>query len=77
MLVLARRWREDLRWAALARFSRLAAYLAIIGLVAFVAMKATEAEEIDGLAQRVHVLALLGWMLVTGLRLREASTPSG
>ena len=76
MLVLARRWRHDPRWAGHARFSRVAAYVAIVGLVAFIATKATEAEGIDGLAQRVFVLALLGWMLVTGIRLREAPTPA-
>ena len=77
MLVLGRHWGDDARWAGHARFSRLAAVVAIAGLAVFIVMRATDSEAYDGVAQRVFVTALLGWVFVTGVRLyRELASPS-
>lgn len=69
MLVLARRWRTDPRWQSHAGFTRGAAFVALAGLIVFIAMKASGAEAVDGLAQRVFVGALLTWITVTAVRL--------
>jgi hypothetical protein len=70
--LLSRRWRDDPHWRSHARFSRLTAYIALAGLLGFIVTRAAEIEEIDGLLQRVFVLALLTWLAVTGLRLHLA-----
>ena len=69
MFVLARRWESVHGWASHAQFTRGAAWVALAGLIGFIVTKATQAEAIDGLVQRVFVVAFLGWIVVTARRL--------
>lgn len=77
MILLVRRWRNDEEWRSHVSFTRGAITLAIVGLVWFVALEATGATQWNGLAQRTFVVALLGWIFVTGLRLRRLTNASG
>ena len=76
MLLLARRWRTDSRWQSHGGFTRGAALVALAGLIGFIAMRASGAEAIDALAQRVFVGALLTWITVTAVRLYGEAGPS-
>jgi hypothetical membrane protein len=71
MLVLARRWREDANWQSHARFTVRAASVALVGLVSFVITQATGTQAVAGLAQRVFVIALLTWIVITAWKLRR------
>lgn len=74
MLVLARRWRADPRWRSHVAFTRGAAFVALAGLIAFIGTKASDAEAIDGLVQRVFVTAILAWVFVTSVRLHRLAS---
>ena len=75
MLLLARRWRTDSRSQSHVGFTRAAAFVALADLIGFIAMKASGAEAIDGLAQRVFAGALLTWITVTAVRLYGEAGP--
>ncbi len=69
MFVLARRWRTEPGWRSHVPFTRTMAATALVGLLAFIAVEAAEVRTYAGLVQRVFVLALLGWIAGTAVRL--------
>ncbi len=78
MFVLERRWRSDPGWQGHAVFTRRAAFVALAGLAGFIVTRAAEVESIDGLVQRVFVVTLLTWIVVTSARLyRGAGSDHG
>jgi hypothetical membrane protein len=77
MLMLGRHWRDDASWSGHARFSRMAVVVAIAAIAVFIVMRATDSEAYDGVAQRVFVTALLGWIFVTSVRrYRDLASPA-
>ena len=69
MFLLARRWTSDPTWASHVGFTRAAALVALVGLLAFVATRALESDTVAGAAQRLFVVPLLLWIVVTAARL--------
>lgn len=71
MFLLGRRWASDPTWASYARFTRAVAIVALGGLLAFIATRALESETVAGAAQRLFVVPLMLWIVVTAARLTQ------
>jgi hypothetical membrane protein len=69
MFLLGRRWTSDPTWASHVGFTRGATFIALVGLLAFIATRALEGDAVAGAAQRLFVVPLLLWVVVTAARL--------
>lgn len=70
-LLLARRFRQDDRWAAFARPAVVVARAVLVAAIAlYILIEPLSTLGLGGLAQRVYWATLLVWLAVTALRLR-------
>lgn len=72
MILLSLHFRHDARWRS---FFAPSSGLAVVGAAASIAMGATSGGDLSGLTQRIMVVPLLLWVLLTALRVR--TLPAG
>jgi hypothetical membrane protein len=77
MFLLGRRWTSDPTWASHVGFTRAAALVALVGLLAFIATRALESDTVAGAAQRLFVVPLMLWVVVTAARLTRVLDRAG